>query len=207
MFIWVTHTHTSWSTWRTQLQRAPTVTRQRSQQRPPRPMITASALLGETWHERVVICTVPPWSCVTAERSVGDVYLEPQAGWMLQKTRWERQRSCRCTSQRLSLRDLWWSEIALEFPLCPSGMCRERSLPTGNGKRGWPFHSALSLWIPTEPVSRCRSSILGWICRARRRRAGGIQSRMWVSVPGKLPHKTGIKSQCQPCCCKALTLM
>lgn len=159
-------------------------------------MITASALVEETWHDRSVICTVLPRWSVRAESSAGGAYLEPRAGWMLQKSRWERLRSCRRTRQRLSSRDLGWPEIVLELPLCPSGMCCELSLRTGNGKRGWQFHSAPFLWTPTEPVSRCRASVLGWICTAGRRRAGGIQSlspEIRFSVPEKLPQKTGIK--------------
>lgn len=207
MFIWILHTF--WSIWSTQLQWAQTATRQKSQSRPPCPMITASALVGETWHDRFVICTVLPWSPGTAKSSVGDAYLEPWAGWMLRKNRSERQRSCRRTSQRLSLRDLWWSEIVLELPLCPSGMCRERSLRTGGGKRGWWFHSALSLWNPTEPVSRCLSPVLEWICTARRRRAGDIQSlspQVWFSVPEKLAQKNR-NHNFQPFCCEVLTLI
>lgn len=111
------------------------------------------------------------WSAVTAE---GAAHLQRGAGWTLQTSRPERQRWCRCTRPRLALRDGWWSKPVLWLPLCPSGTCREFWSLTADEKRGWWFHS---LWIPTEPGWFGRSLVPGWICTARRRFAGGIQSQ------------------------------
>lgn len=141
------------------------------------------------------ICLTSARSAVTAERAEAAAHLQQGAGWMLQTSRLERQKSCRCTCPRLALQDGWWSKLVLWLPLCPSGTCREFWFLTADEKQGWWFHSVHSLWIPTEPGWFGRPLVPGWICTARRRFAGGIQSQRletWFSGPEKLPRNLDI---------------